>query len=59
VAKHVGGGNCWHRRSLDVCMKHEEPRGECSECPRCPKCDEEAAASKLAEREAKGDAETR
>lgn len=36
---HVNGGNCWHRKTLDVCKKHDEPRGECGRCPRCPVCE--------------------
>ena len=41
-AKHVRGGNCWAPPTRnDVCMKHEQARGECDECPRCPKCAEE------------------
>ncbi len=38
--KHVRGGNCWAGNTrLDVCMKHEEPRGSCKGCPRCPACE--------------------
>jgi hypothetical protein len=50
VAKHVRGGNCWVAAKNDVCMKHEEPRGECSECPRCPACEkpEESKTSSAA-----------
>lgn len=37
--EHVRGGNCWgYAAQSDVCMKHEQPRGECAECPPCPKC---------------------
>ena len=41
--KHRAGGNCWEGiqspQDEDVCLKHEEPRGECESCPRCPLCD--------------------
>jgi hypothetical protein len=55
--KHAGGGNCWKVGAGvdmtldgavdDVCVRHEEPRGECSECPRCPLCDSEALSTEL------------
>jgi len=46
--KHDKRGNCWaipkdkNNDLVDVCLKHDEPRGSCSECPRCPACDAEA-----------------
>lgn len=49
---HKKGGNCWEgiqsASAEDVCMKHEEPRGECSGCPRCPACDNMDLAAALA-----------
>ena len=44
---HVRGGNCFYpkrRARADVCLEHDEPRGECSTCPRCPICDKEASS---------------
>jgi hypothetical protein len=42
TTEHVHGGNCWesiqNRESEDVCVTHEEPRGECSVCPPCLAC---------------------
>jgi len=41
---HTHSGNCWHSpeydERLDVCLLHEQPRGECDECPRCEACDQ-------------------
>lgn len=35
---HTSGGNCWHKHRTDVCLLHDEPRGECATCPRCTAC---------------------
>ncbi len=47
--EHTKTGNCWHEsvawkngEMMDVCDKHDEPRGDCSVCPPCKAClDEE------------------
>lgn len=42
AVKHVAGGNCWEGitspQDEDVCLRHEQPRGECSDCPPCSPC---------------------
>jgi len=49
--KHRSGGNCWEGivspQDEDVCLHHDEPRGDCSECPRCPACDNLNLATSL------------
>lgn len=54
-ARHVRGGNCWagNTRS-DVCMKHEQPRGECDECLPCPACKLPAPSADASERKETG-----
>ena len=48
--KHVHAGNCWcptcWREYEDVCVEHEEPRGDCDRCPKCPACGAKPAAFK-------------
>lgn len=46
---HTRGGNCWVGAKDDVCMKHEEPRGECSGCGRCLKCEADGKKGAAAE----------
>jgi hypothetical protein len=49
--KHRSGGNCWEGiaspQDEDVCLRHDEPRGDCSICPRCPACDNLNLATSL------------
>lgn len=48
-AVHNKQGNCYaipkdkDNELVDVCLKHDEVRGDCSECPRCTACDAEGA----------------
>ncbi len=43
-ARHTHTGNCWdalNQPDYDVCMLHEQPRGNCDACIQCPLCDAE------------------
>jgi hypothetical protein len=44
---HNHKGNCWaipkdrNNNVVDVCLKHDEVRGDCDECPPCEECKDE------------------
>ena len=48
ILRHNRQGNCYaipkdkDNELVDVCLKHDEVRGDCSECPRCSACEHDA-----------------